>query len=75
MRVFLAVVVCSILLSLAFGQSLDQFASTEDFSITGVGMGSALLTILLASIIGEVGWKDCYKSRECPLRPCVRPNR
>ena len=40
-----------------FGQSLDQFAFTEDFSFTGVGVGSALLTILLASIIEEVGWK------------------
>ena len=55
--VFAAIVVCSILLSLAFGQSLDQFAFTEDFSFTGVGVGSALLTILLASIIEEVGWK------------------
>lgn len=55
--VFAAVVVCSILLSLAFGQSLDQFSFTEDFSFTGVGIGSALATILLASIIEEVGWK------------------
>ncbi|MCR5577146.1 MAG: CPBP family intramembrane metalloprotease, partial [Oscillospiraceae bacterium] len=55
--VFAAIVVCSILLSLLFGQSLDQFAFTEDFSFTGVGVGSALLTILLASIIEEVGWK------------------
>ena len=55
--VFALIVVCSILLSLAFGQSLDQFAFTEDFSFTGVGIGSALLTILLASIIEEVGWK------------------
>ena len=55
--VFAAIVVCSILLSLVFGQSLDQFAFTEDFSFTGVGIGSALFTILLASIIEEVGWK------------------
>ena len=55
--VFALVVACSILLSLAFGQSLDQFSFTEDFSFTGVGVGSALLTILLASIIEEVGWK------------------
>ena len=45
------------LLSLLFGQSLDQFSFTEDFSFTGVGIGSALLTILVASIIEEVGWK------------------
>ncbi len=55
--VFAAVVVCSILLSLAFGQSLSQFSFTEDFSFTGVGIGNALLTITLASIIEEVGWK------------------
>lgn len=55
--VFALVVAASILLSLAFGQSIDQFSLTEDFSFTGVGVGSALLTILLASIIEEVGWK------------------
>ena len=55
--VFAAIVACSILLSTLFGQSLDQFAFTEDFSFTGVGVGSALLTILLASVIEEVGWK------------------
>ena len=55
--VFATVVVCSILLSLVFGQSLDQFSFTEDFSFTGVGVGSALITITLASIIEEVGWK------------------
>ncbi|MBR1584967.1 MAG: CPBP family intramembrane metalloprotease [Clostridia bacterium] len=54
---FAGIVVCAILLSLLFGQSLDQFSWTEDFSFTGVGVGSALLTILLASIIEEVGWK------------------
>ena len=55
--IFAGIVVCSILLSLAFGQSLDQFSFTEDFSFTGVGIGSALVTITLASIIEEVGWK------------------
>ncbi len=55
--VFAVIIVCSILLSLLFGQSLDQFAFTEDFSFTGVGIGSALITIILASIIEEVGWK------------------
>ena len=55
--VFAAIIVCSILLSLAFGQPLSQFSFTEDFSFTGVGIGSALLTILVASIIEEVGWK------------------
>ena len=55
--VFAVIVACSILLSLAFGQKTDQFAFTEDFSFTGVGIGSALVTILLASVIEEVGWK------------------
>ena len=55
--VFAVIVALSILLSLAFGQSIRQFAFTEDFSFTGVGVGGALLTILLASIIEEVGWK------------------
>ena len=55
--IFAGIVLCSILLSLAFGQSLSQFSFTEDFSFTGVGVGSALITITLASIIEEVGWK------------------
>ncbi len=54
---FAGMVVCSILLSLAFGQPLSQFSFTEDFSFTGVGIGSALVTVTLASIIEEVGWK------------------
>ncbi len=55
--VFAVIIVASILLSLVFGQSIDQFAFTEDFSFTGVGIAGALLTILVASIIEEVGWK------------------
>ena len=55
--VFAMIIVASIILSLAFGQSIDQFSFTDDFSFTGVGIGSALLTILFASIIEEVGWK------------------
>ena len=55
--VFALIIVCSILLSLLFGQPLSQFSFTEDFSFTGVGIGTALVTILLASIIEEVGWK------------------
>ncbi len=55
--VFALVIAGSILLSLAFGQSLDQFAFTEDFSFTGVGIASAFITIFVASIIEEVGWK------------------
>ncbi len=55
--VFALIVICSILLSLLFGQKAEQFSFTEDFSFTGVGIGSALITILLASVIEEVGWK------------------
>ena len=54
---FAVIVAGSILLSLAFGQKADQFAFTEDFSFTGVGIGSAFFTILVASVIEEVGWK------------------
>ena len=53
---FVAIVVCSILLSTLFGQSLNQFAFTEDFSFS-IGGSSALLTILLAAVIEEVGWR------------------
>ena len=55
--VFALIIVASILLSLLFGQSIEQFAFTEDFSFTGVGIAGAFITILVASIIEEVGWK------------------
>ena len=55
--VFALIVVFSILLSLPFGQSIKQFSFTEDFSFTGVGIGTAFVTITVASIIEEVGWK------------------
>ncbi|MBR5949259.1 MAG: CPBP family intramembrane metalloprotease [Clostridia bacterium] len=55
--VFALVIACSILLSLLFGQSIDQFAFTEDFSFTGVGIAGAFITITLAAVIEEVGWK------------------
>ncbi len=53
---FMAIVALSILLSTLFGQSLDQFAFTKDFSFSVAGT-SALLTILLAAVIEEVGWR------------------
>ncbi|MBR6459569.1 MAG: CPBP family intramembrane metalloprotease [Actinomycetaceae bacterium] len=55
--IFALVIVSSIFLSLLLGQSLDQFSFTDDFSFTGVGIAGAFLTITLASIIEEVGWK------------------
>lgn len=53
---FMVIVVLSILFSLLAGQSLEQFAFTEDFSFS-IGGTSALLTILLAAVIEEVGWR------------------
>ena len=55
--VFALIIVLSILLSLLFGQSPDQFSLTEDFSFTGIGVAGALFTIVVASILEEVGWK------------------
>ncbi len=55
--VFALIVAASILLSLCFGQSLDQFALTEDFNFSGVGIAGAFFTITIAAIIEEVGWK------------------
>ncbi len=54
---FAGIVVVSILLSLAFGQPISQFSFTDDFSFTGVGIAGALITITIASIMEEVGWK------------------
>lgn len=54
---FAGIVAVSILLSLFFGQSLDQFSITEDFSFTGIGIGTAFVTITLAAVLEEVGWK------------------
>ncbi len=55
--VFGLIIVCSILLSTVFGQSLNQFAFTEDFSFTGVGVMGALITCTMAAILEEIGWK------------------
>ena len=53
---FMTIVLLSILLSLLFGQSMDQLSFTEDFSFS-IGGSSALLTILLAAVIEEIGWR------------------
>lgn len=56
--VLFAFVIClTIFLSTAFGESLNQFSFTKDFSFSGVGVLSGLLTIIGASIIEEIGWK------------------
>ena len=53
---FGVVVVLSIATSVLFGGSVSQFSFTDDFSFS-IGGTSALLTILVASVIEEVGWR------------------
>jgi membrane protease YdiL (CAAX protease family) len=53
---FLVCVVVSIGISVFFGGSPEQFSFTEDFSFSIAGT-SALLTMVLASVIEEVGWR------------------
>ena len=55
--VFLAIVFASITVSTFFGQSFNQLSFAEGFSFEGPGLASALLTIFLASIVEEVGWR------------------
>ncbi len=50
------VVACSIGTSVLFGGSPEQFSFTDGFSFS-IGGTSALLTILVASVIEEVGWR------------------
>jgi membrane protease YdiL (CAAX protease family) len=53
---FFAIIAASILLSTFAGQSLKQFSFTEDFSFS-IGSTSALLTIVLAALLEELGWR------------------
>lgn len=53
---FGAAVAASIGTSVLFGGDIKQFSFTEDFSFS-IGGSSALLTILLASSIEELGWR------------------
>lgn len=53
---FGAVIAASILLSVLFGESPEQFAFAPDFSFAGGG-GAALATIALASFLEELGWR------------------
>ncbi len=53
---FALVVVLSIVMSLGFGESLNQL-SFSNFSFS-IDNSSALLTILLASVIEEFGWRS-----------------
>ena len=52
-----AIICCSILFSLLFGGSINQFSFTEGFTFSGPGLFSAFLTITLAAILEEVGWR------------------
>lgn len=54
--IFAMIVTSSIGISILFGGSTKQFAFTEDFSFS-IGGASALLTILVASTIEELGWR------------------
>jgi membrane protease YdiL (CAAX protease family) len=54
--VFFAIIAVSILLSTFAGQSLEQFSFTEHFSFSIAG-SSALLTIVLAALLEELGWR------------------
>lgn len=54
---FFISVAISIVISTLFGQSFNQFSFVEEFSFTGPGVLSALLTVLLASVIEEFGWR------------------
>ena len=54
--VYGVIIAVSILLSTFFGQSLGQFSLAEDFSFAGGG-AAALLTIVLAALLEELGWR------------------
>ena len=53
---FFVSVAISIGISILFGGSPEQFSFTEDFSFS-IGGTSALLTMVLASVLEEVGWR------------------
>jgi membrane protease YdiL (CAAX protease family) len=53
---FFGIIAVSILLSTFAGQSLDQFSFVEGFSFS-IGGSSALLTIVLAALLEELGWR------------------
>ena len=50
------VILASIATSVLFGGTLNQLTFTEDFSFSVAGT-PALLTLILASVIEEVGWR------------------
>ncbi|GHU49038.1 CPBP family intramembrane metalloprotease [Clostridia bacterium] len=53
---FFGIIAASILLSVFAGQSLRQFSFVDGFSFS-IGGSSALLTIVLAALLEELGWR------------------
>ena len=53
---FGAVIVVSILVSLLFGESAEQFSFVDGFSFSVMGMPT-LLTLILAALVEELGWR------------------
>ena len=52
-----AVIACSILISVLFGGSLEQFSFIQGFTFDGPGLFGAMMTITLAAILEEIGWR------------------
>ena len=66
------VVVTAIGISLLFGQSTDQFSLTADTNELGKLLMMVLLTMILAPIFEEMGWRgygvDSFRSKLSPLK-------
>lgn len=68
---FGGIITVSILTSTLIGQPLSQFSFTEGFSFSIAGT-SALLTILVASVIEEVGWRGYGEDAIAQYHPWFR---
>lgn len=68
---FGAIIAASILASTLIGQPLSQFSFTQEFSFSIAGT-SALLTILVASVIEEVGWRGYGEDAIAQYHPWFR---
>lgn len=66
------VVLTAITISLLFGQSTDQFSLTADTSELGKLLMMVLLTMILAPIFEEMGWRgygvDSFRAKLSPLK-------
>ena len=67
-----AVICAAIGISMLFGQSSDQFQLTADTDNLGTLFMMVLLTMILAPIFEEIGWRgygvDSFRSRLSPLK-------